>query len=117
MIKKKTQTFNDGTVFIYDVTNAAEPGKKPVKKLKLKEKLRLDNRTVGVTRFYAAMQSKVKVAYLIRCPFRPDVSADDIAVLKDGFQYEIKQLQYPEDAPIPVMDLTLERVKSEYGYV
>lgn len=117
MIHKKAQTFNDGNVSIYEVTDNANPGKKVVKKLKFKNTLNYQNRTVGVTRFYTAMQSNVKIAYLIRCHFISGVSTNDVAVLQDGQQYDIKQVQKPTDVEIPVMDLTLERVGNAYGYV
>lgn len=117
-LKKKPQSFNDGLVSIYSITNKAEPGKKPVKKLdKKKYSLRLENRTVGVTRFYAAKQNNERIDLLIRCPFRKDVSTDDMAILQDNTQFEIKQIQYPTDVDIPVMDLSLERIGNEYGYV
>nr|WP_315021837.1 hypothetical protein [uncultured Aminipila sp.] len=117
MIQKKTQTFNDGNVSIYEVIDVAQPGRKTVKKLRFKNTLNYENRTVGVTRFYTAMQSNVKIAYLIRCPFISGVSTNDVAVLQDGCQYDIKQAQKPTDVEISVMDLTLERIGNAYGYV
>lgn len=114
MLRSKAQTFNDGIVSIYSVTNMAAPGEKALAALTLKQTLRYKERTVGVSRFYAAMQENVKVAYLLRCPLLREISTQDIAVPNDGKEYRIVQIQYPEDVQPPVMDLTLEGVKTVY---
>ena len=102
---KKTQTFNDGIVYIYDLTDNT---------LTLKRSLRYHERTVGLSRHYIAKQSQVKIAYVLRCPRLRDVSAQDIAIPNDGKQYRIEQIQYPEDIDPPVMDLTLEELTAYY---
>lgn len=111
---KKIQSFNDGTVKIYDVTNTAPPGAKPVEGLSLKQTLRYTERTVGLTRYYAALQANVKIQYLLRCQQLRGISTQDIAIPNDGKQYRIIQIQYPEDIDPPVMDLTLERLVQDY---
>lgn len=78
----------------------------------LKQTLRYKERTVGFKRYYAAMQNNIKIDFVIRCPQVRTVKADDIAILIDGDQYRVKQIQYPEDTP--VMDLTLERLGEFY---
>lgn len=113
MIKNKVPTHNDGIVKIYEVTNIAAAGTKPQEGLMLKETLRYKERTVGINRFYAALQANVKVDYVLRCPRVRSVSSQDIAIPNDGKQYRIKQIQYPEDAPVE-MDLTLEGVTAQY---
>jgi len=111
--KPTNQAFSDGLVRIYAVTNAAEPGKKPVDRLTIKHNLRYEQRTVGVTRYYAAMQANVQVQSVLRCPRRSDVSTQDVAVPIDGRQYRIVQVQYPPDVMPPCMDLTLEEVAAK----
>ena len=51
---------------------------------------------------------------MIRVAGLASVSTQDIAVV-DGVQYRILQVQFPEDAQTPVMDLTLERVEQVYA--
>jgi len=87
--------------------------------LVLKNSLRYKERTVGMSRFYNAMQNNIKVDSVIRCPEVRGLSekATDIlvAILIDGQQYTVKQIQYIEDATPPSMDLTLERLGESYA--
>lgn len=86
----------------------------PKEGLILKQTLRYKERTVGFKRYYAAMQNNIKIDFVIRCPQVRTVKADNVAILIDGDQYRIKQIQYPEDVEPPVMDLTLERLGEFY---
>lgn len=107
--------FHDGLVTVYGVENRAGPGKKPVESITRKGVLRFQRRTVGIRRHYAAMTAGAKVALLLRVPFRPEVSPQDVAVpTLDGKQYRITLVQVPEDITPPVMDLTLERLERNY---
>ena len=114
-MKRQTQTFNDGAVNIYSVGNIADPGKMPKQGLSIKVPgLRYDERTVGLSRFWVAKQANAQVDLLIRTPQLRNVSTLDIAVPKDGEQYKIVQIQYPEDVEPPVMDLSLQRLGVAY---
>lgn len=107
--------FNDGTVTIYAVENSAGPGNLPEAALVRKGTLRYQRRTVGIRRHYAALTAGAKVDLLLRVPYRPEVSAQDVAVpTLDGKQYRITFVQVPEDVAPPVMDLTLERLEMDY---
>jgi len=112
---KKTQSFNDGVVNIYDAEDTAVPGKKPVITLTLKETLRYHERTVGITRRTAAMQDNAEIKYVLRCPRRRNVSAQDVAIPNDGQQYRIRTGQYPEDVEPPCMDIELVETAAEYS--
>lgn len=115
MIKGKAQTFNDGAVNIYSVGNIAEPGNMPKDGLTFKVgPLRYKKRTVGMGRFWTAMQAHAQIDQVLRVPQLRNVSTQDIAIPNDGQQYEIKQIQYPEDVEPPVMDLSLERLDADY---
>lgn len=116
-MRSKAQRFNGGTVRIYTVTNSAEDGAKPVETLTLAPTLRYHERTVGLTRYYEALQANVRVQYVLRCPRLTSVSTQDVAIPNDGRQYRIVQVQYPEDVQPPVMDLTLEEVAATYDIV
>lgn len=114
---QKTQTFNDGVVNIYSVGNIAPPGNMPKEGLTLKVgPLRYEERTVGMGRFWAAIQAQAKIDMVLRVPQRRTVSTQDIALPNDGEQYEIKQIQYPKDVEPPVMDLSLERLEADYEF-
>lgn len=113
-MKLQTQSFNDGVVGIYKVENTALPGDMPKEGLVLQQTLRYHERTVGITRKYAALQSNKEVNFVIRCSEVRTVETDYIAVLVDEKQYRISWIQYPEDIEPPVMDLTLERLSDFY---
>lgn len=117
MIRKKTQTFNSGTASFRRLENKAGPGEKPKPAPVVYLLLRYHRRTVGMSRYWTALQAGTKVSEVIRCPYNPDVGEKDQVTLngQDSEIFEIKQIQYPEDAVPPVMDLTLERVEYRGG--
>lgn len=111
---QSNQTYNDGLVTIYGISNAGELGNAPEPVLAKKVSLRYEERTVGVTRYYAALQANAMVDMVLRCQRAPAVSPQDVAVLHDGRQYRITLVQIPRDAQPPSMDLTLERMEAHY---
>ena len=118
-MKLQTQSsFNDGLVSIYKVDNIGAAGDMPKEGLILQLILRYHERTVGMGRYYAAMQNDIKVDFVIRCPEVRGLLGKNtdilVAILVDGNQYKIMQIQYPEDAEPPVMDLTLEGLGEAY---
>lgn len=110
---KRIQSFLDGLVRVYAVGNAAADGDMPRDGLTLKETLRFHRRTVGLTRSTLALQTGAAVDALIRCPFRPTVSPQDVAVV-EGVQYRISKVQRPEEIKPAVMDLELSRLERNY---
>ena len=72
------------------------------------------DRTVGMSRYYAAQQANTRIDKLIRIelPYDEIIKADDIAQLDDGYKYRIAQAAYlfDEDAGEDVVDLSLERI-------
>ena len=72
-------------------------------------------RTVGVTRMYAALGANVHIDMLIRIWENREVLTDMYCVLENGDQYKITQIQHlRDDNGLKVSDLTLERVNSYY---
>ena len=116
MLKDKS-SFNDGVVKIYKVGNTASPGDMPVDGLVLKQTLRYKERTVGLNRYNAFLQNNIRVDFVIRCPEVRGLSEKNtdilVAILIDGQQYKVIQIQYIEDAEPPSMDLSLERLGDE----
>lgn len=111
----KTQTFNDGVANIYSVGNIAPPGGMPKDGLKLKVGcLRYKERTVGMSRYWAAMQTQARIDLVLRMPQLRNVSLHDVVIPVDGEQYKIVQIQYPEGVDPPVMDLSLQRLEVAY---
>lgn len=109
----KFLTFNDGTAKIYDLENDAEKGDMPDYKLKLKEKLRFAFSTVGMQRFYEAMQNQVNISLAVTMPLIASVSTQDVVVI-DGRQYRIIQKQAKYDTRPASMLLTLSDVEEAY---
>lgn len=107
-------SLNDGVVSIYHVANTAQPGELPVEGLTLKHTLRYEKRTVGFKRLYAAMQAQAQIDLLIRVPYLPTVSTQDVAVPTDGKQYRITAAQSIAETQPLAMDLTLERLEHDY---
>ncbi|MDR3277432.1 MAG: hypothetical protein LBT12_01555, partial [Oscillospiraceae bacterium] len=95
--------------------NIAEDGNTPEYELTQKYALRYAERTVGLTRYYTALQADVRVQYVLRCPLRRGVSSQDVAVPNDGKQYRIERVQHSEGVAPPYMDLTLEALEENYA--
>ncbi|BCI60846.1 phage head closure protein [Solibaculum mannosilyticum] len=107
---------DDGLCSIYKVKNVAEKGNKPVKGLtKLVGPVCYEERTVGITRYYTAMQAHVRVDRVLRIWKNTEISSQDVCIPADGQQYTIQQIQHTtDDDGLPVSDLTLERLEVTY---
>lgn len=110
MIKNELeiQTYNDGLVAIYETVAPRTLAEHPI------YKLCYEDRTVGVTRYYAAQQANAKIAHVLRCPKIKAVGTQHIAVL-DDHNYAITLIQYPKNVTPESMDLTLEEVRGNYA--
>lgn len=107
------ESFPDGVVVIYDNENKNGIGNIPRDKLKERCKLRFREKTVGIQRFYQALQDNARIERILRCPRRNDVSVLDVVNIASsgtGDHYRIQQIQYPDNVSPSVMDISLERV-------
>lgn len=108
------ERFSDGIAVISDNNARNGVGNIPRDKLTEKSRLRFREKTVGINRFYQALQNNSLIERMIRCPRRDDVSVFDIVQLipngTDKDYYKIAQIQYPDEVHPPVMDIALERV-------
>lgn len=114
----KRQTPNplrDGTLQVCELTDVSLPGEIPVKALRTVWNLRYDERIVGMARFWTAKQATATIDLLVRCHQIRAVTTHHIVILRDGEQYNIKQIQYPPDVAPAVMDLSLERRADKYA--
>lgn len=116
MDRPERQSFNDGICHIYAVENGAEAGSLPRERLNLHAgPFRYQERTVGVTRYYAAMREQERIDLVLRIPLA-EVSTLDMCIPKDGKQYRIKQVQHPRNTAPPCCDLALEELEASYEF-
>jgi hypothetical protein len=115
-LKTLSQPFNDGVLTVYTVGNIAAPGNMPKDGLapKFSSKIPYEERTVGVTRFYAAKQEQSTVNQVLRIPRINGMSQADKVVPIDGEQYDIVQIQFINDIEPPSMDLSLQLRSVKY---
>ena len=110
-----SQSFNSGVVRILTVTDAAAPGRMPVTALAEKIRLPFEERRVGVTRFYNALQAQARIERVLRVPdpgAEGKISPQDAAIiLQDEAQYRIEQVQTVPGIFPPCLDLTLRAVE------
>ncbi len=106
-------SFNDGICAVYSVENAAEEGDTPVEKLIEKYRLRFRWHTVGMSRFYEAMQAQVKITNAVDVPLRADIDPQDVVII-DGRQYRIEQVQQRRDSKPPTLLLSLSDIDEVY---
>lgn len=115
-MKPITQTFNDGVLKVYKVTNIANAGDRPKDGLELKFQgtIPYEERTVGITRFTLGKQDQNTIEQLLRIPRVDGISRNDIAIPIDGEQYRIEQVQTINDVEPRCLDLSLEKVVATY---
>ena len=112
--RRITQSYRDGVVRIYTVTDGAAPGYQPRPVLTLLETLFYQERRVGLQRYCAGRQAQVEVERVIRTQLRPAVNPQCVAVTEDDEQYGIELVQQVQDVYPPSMDLTLVRIDQKY---
>lgn len=112
--RRITQSYRDGVVRIYTVTDGAAPGYQPRPVLALLETLFYQERRVGLQRYYAGRQAQVEVERVIRTQLRPAVNPQCVAVTEDGVQYGIDMVQQLTDVWPASMDLTLTKIEQKY---
>lgn len=105
-----SQTYNDGLVTIYRLTDSSEPGYMPKPQPVRVALLRYEEQRLGLTRYYSAMQNNVQVERVVRVPQGTPIAAQDIAVTEDGQEYGIDLIQTVEGVWPPSLDVTLAKV-------
>lgn len=104
---------NSGILTIYSLTNVANPGAMPVEKLVEICTAYYEERTIGITRAYAAMGADQQIDMLVRCLNTPTLSpAAEYVIPEDGLQYRVT-LKQKIDAD--TYDLTLVRLEDNYN--
>ena len=109
-------TFDDGILTIYAVKNIGEPGMMPVTGLVEKEKYYYGFDTLGINRYYTALQAQQQIEFVVNIPGWGEISATDICALDDGSQFRIVMRQPTTDEDgIRITKLSLERMDEKYA--
>lgn len=107
---------DEGILTFYELTNVAQPGLKPVQKLRSVGTAYYGRRAVGVTRLYAAAGANRSIDVLVRCYNTPETPENaEYAILENGKQYRIDAVQELPD--LDAVDLTLVRLEALYDVV
>ena len=105
---KISQSYNDGVVTIYKVTDAAAPGYQPREQLEKLATLCYENRRVGVARYYDAKQANTEVKRVLRVQHTTaEITPQNKAITEDGKEYRVDLIQFVPDVWPPSDDLTL----------
>ena len=108
-------TFDDGILKIYRAEDVSEPGGKPDLILSMKSYHYFSYDTIGITRYYAALQANQQISAVVNIPDWHDIGVNDICILEDGKQYKILMCQPTmDDDGLKIMKLSLERLGEEY---
>ena len=91
-------TYDDGILTVYRPQNTAGPGDQPQPGLTFRGRYYYSISSLGVTRYYAAMQAGQDVAAVVTVPGWDDIMTNDIVVLDDGRQYWAEMVQPETDA-------------------
>ena len=111
--------FDGGLVKVYKITEISEPGDLPTEGLEFQSAYHFEERSIGMTRSYMAMQSNAKVDRLIRIWQDRAVTVGCVCVITDGIetdtQYRVAANQHTvNENRLKVTDLTLERLGTLY---
>ena len=103
---------NPGKLTIYSLTNTASAGGMPTEKLVSICEAFYEERTIGITRMYAAMGADQQIDMLVRVFFMPSIPTNaEYVILEDGYQYRITVKQ---KINADTYDLTLVRLEANY---
>lgn len=108
-------TCDDGIVKICDVVNVSEPGMKPKIRLRVRSEQFFGYETVGITRYFTALQAQVQIANVIHIWEDRSITSNNVCILEDGCQYRCSLVQHMvNEDKLPITKLSLERINEEY---
>lgn len=110
-IGEVTQSYNDGILTVYAVSDTAAAGRMPKKTLTEKVSLRYAEQRLGISRYYSAKQNQTEAERVVRVPRAETVTNRDIARTEDGTYYGIEMVQSVENVYPPSLDITLSRTE------
>lgn len=111
--------FDGGLVKVYKIGEVSLPGDMPVEGLTFYQSFYFEERSIGMTRNYMAMQSNKQIDRLIRIWQDRAVDVGCVCLITDGVdtdvQYRVASNQHQvNDEGLKVTDLTLEKVGTLY---
>lgn len=105
----------DGILKLYRLEDVSEQGLMPKQKLVEYDTAYYGERVVGFSRQYAAMAVHQQIDKLVRIWQLDEARINDYAIMEDGKQYRIDNVQHLRDADnLKVTDLTLSRLEKNY---
>lgn len=108
-------TFDDGILTVYRPQNTAGPGDKPVPGLTFRGRYYYGISSLGVTRYYAAMQAGQDMSAVVAVPGWNDIVTNDVIVLDDGRKYRAEMVQPETDEfGLRIMRVTLGVLSVDY---
>ena len=108
-------TYDDGILTVYRPQNTAGPGDQPQPGYIFKGRYYYSISSLGVTRYYAAMQAGQDVSAIVTVPGWDDIITNDIVVLDNGRQYWAEMVQPETDAfGLRIMRVTLGVLSVDY---
>ncbi len=118
-------TFDDGIVGVYELTQVKIPGKMPVDGLTLTDRFYFGYETLGINRYYTALQAKQQIEAVVSVPGWNEIKANrHIAIIADPDgnltaecdQYRIVMVQLTTDEDgLRITKLSLERIGDNYA--
>ena len=106
-----------GILWICNLENTAEKGDMPRERLVKSSRHFYEERTVGITRYYAAKQANIRADAVVRIWYQ-QVNVDQYIILQGGKQYRIAQVQHLlNDDGLRVTDITLEAINKNYDCI
>ena len=118
-------TFDDGIVGVYELTEIIVSGKQPKKGLNLMERFHYCYETLGLNRYYTALQANQQIEAVISIPGWNTIKANThIAIIADedgvidssSVQYRIVMTQPTKDEyGLRITRLSLERIGDKYA--
>ena len=103
-----SQSYNDGVVEIFSITDTAENGYFPQVSYDSVVTLPYQERKLGISRYYSAKQNQINVNRVIRVPApSAAITNQNVAETEDGVYYRIDLVQIVPDVWPRSYDLTL----------
>ena len=112
-------TFDDGFLKVYSLGDTALPGCMPVKGLTYKSEHCYRYETIGVTRYYQALQANQQISNVVVIPDWHDIKVTDVVKLDGGdeqFSVDFVQSTYDDDR-LKITRITLTEVSQNYAIV
>lgn len=109
-------TFDDGILTIYSVENIGDSGMMPVPGLVFKDSYYYGFDTLGINRYYTALQAQQQIECVVNVPGWGNILTTDICALEDGSQFRIVMRQPTTDEDgLRITKLSLERIGDKYA--